>query len=264
VGSYPIKFYFKLFFLHIKQNGIIWTLCFSIRHFLHGALRALGNIMLGREERFNLPGANSVLENTLKWNHYRWELGENEWTQSAEWKQSIIDHVMLKNITPDRTVLEIGPGFGRWTRKLVEISKRLIVVDISEKCIEHCKKTFGENDNIEFHLNDGGSLDFVADDSVDFVWSFDVFVHVEPVDVDRYLSEFRRILKKDGQIIIHHGIIGKSDHNWRSTLTLQIFTELLQKHDFVLIDQFSSWGDSDDFKVESGDLISIFAPTEPA
>jgi ubiquinone/menaquinone biosynthesis C-methylase UbiE len=198
-----------------------------------------------------------VLENTLKWDHYRWEHGENEWTPSAQWKQSVIDHVMLKNVAPDCTVLEIGPGFGRWTRKLVEISRRLIVVDISIKCIEHCKKVFGENDNIEFHLNDGRSLEFIAADSIDFVWSFDVFVHIEPMDVDRYLSEFHRILKKDGRIIIHHGIIGKTDHNWRSTLTLQSFTTLLQKHNFTLTEQFSSWGDNNEFKVDSGDVVSI-------
>lgn len=258
MGSYPAKFYFKLFSLHVKQNGVLWTLCFSVRHFLSEGLRFLGNIMRRREERFNLPGTNSVLENTLKWNHYRWEHGENEWTPSAQWKDSVIDHVMLKNIIPERTVLEIGPGFGRWTRKLVEISRRLIVVDIAERCIEHCKKIFGDNDNIEFHLNDGGSLDFIAADSIDFVWSFDVFVHIEPVDIERYLSEFQRILKKDGQIIIHHGIIGKTDHNWRSTLTLQIFTALLRKHNFTPTEQFSSWGDDDEFKVDSGDVVSIF------
>ena len=33
MGSYPINFYFKLFALHVRQNGIVWTLCFSVRHF---------------------------------------------------------------------------------------------------------------------------------------------------------------------------------------------------------------------------------------
>ena len=257
--SYPIKFYFKLFALHVRLNGIRWTSCFSARHFLSESLRFLENSMQNLERRFNLPGSNSVQENTLKWNNYRWEQGEDEWTISAEWKQSIIDHVILKYVDSGGNVLEVGPGFGRWTRKLVELSERLIVVDISEKCIDHCKKLFGGNTNIEFHLNDGGSLDFIIDDSVDFIWSFDVFVHIEPVDIERYLKEFRRILKKNGRVIIHHGIVGKTAHNWRSTLTLQIFTALLQKYNFSLTDQFSSWGEDDAFKVESGDVISIFS-----
>ena len=258
MGSYPVKFYFKLFALQLRQNGFLWTLCFSIRHFLNEALRPLQKYMQSLERRSNLPGSNSVLENTLKWNNYRWERGEDEWTPSAEWKQSVIDHVMVKHVAAGAHVLEIGPGFGRLTRKLVALSERLIVVDISEKCIEHCKTLFSKNTNVEYHLNDGGSLDFIADDSIDFIWSFDVFVHIEPVDIGRYLKEFQRILKNSGQVIIHHGIIGKTDHNWRSTLTLQIFSALLQKYEFSLTKQFSSWGENDAFKVESGDVISIF------
>ena len=258
MGSYPINFYFKLFALHVRQNGIVWTLCFSVRHFLNETLRFLQKSMQTLEQRSNLPGSNSVLENTLKWNNYRWERGEDEWTLSAEWKQSVIDHVMIKNVEAGGHVLEIGPGFGRWTRALVALSERLIIVDLSEKCIAHCKKLFSNNSNVEYYLNDGGSLDFIADDSIDFIWSFDVFVHIEPVDIERYLEEFQRILKKSGRVIIHHGIIGKTDHNWRSTLTLQIFSALLQQYGFSLTEQFSSWGDDDAFKVESGDVISIF------
>ncbi len=261
MGSYPIKFYFKLFALHVRLNGILWTLCFSVSHFLNESRRSLEKTMHGLEKRFNLPGSNSVRENTLKWNHYRWERGEEEWTPSAEWKQSVIDHVMLKHVQAGSSVLEISPGFGRWTRQLVALAEHLTVVDISEKCIAHCKKLFGENTNVDFHINDGGSLDFIANNSIDFIWSFDVFVHIEPVDVERYLKEFQRILKRSGRIIIHHGIIGKTDHNWRSTLTLQIFSALLQKYDFSLSEQFSTWGEDAAFKIESGDVISIFHPS---
>jgi ubiquinone/menaquinone biosynthesis C-methylase UbiE len=221
-------------------------------------LRVIENISRGLEKKFDLPGSNSVMENTLKWNHYRWESGEHEWTPSGRWKQSVIDCIMLKNISPMHDVLEIGPGFGRWTRKLIEISRHLIVVDVSEKCIEHCQNLFSGNDNVEFHVNDGRSLEFIRDNSIDFIWSFDVFVHIEPPDIERYLHEFRRILKDDGLVIMHHGIIGKTDFSWRSSLTLQMFSELLQKFEFTLVKQFSSWGENGEFNVAASDLISIF------
>ena len=155
-------------------------------------------------------------------------------------------------------VLEIGPGFGRWTRTLTEISTSVLVVDVAEKCIDHCRDLFGDKDNISFHVNDGRSLNFAADNSVDYVWSFDVFVHIEPEDIDSYFQEFRRVLKRDGLAVIHHGIIGNTNFGWRSSLTLQVFTELLKKHDFALIDQFNAWGDEDQFSVSSSDVISIF------
>jgi len=258
LGAYPPIFYFKLFHLHRKINGLRWTLYFSVRHVLVELLRIIGNAMQRLEEKYNLPGSNSVLENELKWNHYSWALGEDEWTKSERWKNSVIEFVMLENIPPDHVVLEIGPGFGRWTRKLVEISHHLIVVDVTEKCIAHCKSLFAGKNNVEFHVNDGRSLDVVADDSIDFVWSYDVFVHIEPPDIEHYLREFRRILKNDGLAVIHHGVVGKADLSWRSSLTLQIFSDLLEKFEFTLLKQFDSWGENDEFRVASSDVISIF------
>jgi len=258
LGKYPIKFYFKLFFLHLRINGLRWTLCFTARHVLAGSLRRVEKISHRLEKKYALPGSNSVMENALKWNHYSWKRGEEEWTKSEQWKDSVIEHVMLESIPPDCVVLEIGPGFGRWTRKLIEISRHLVVVDVAEKCITHCKKVFGDKDNVEFHVNDGRSLAFVDDDSIDYVWSFDVLVHIEPKDVDHYLQEFQRILKEDGVVILHHGAVGKTDFGWRSSLTLQIFSDFLERSKFKLVRQFNSWGDNDEFSVASSDTISIF------
>ncbi|MDH3350809.1 MAG: class I SAM-dependent methyltransferase [Gammaproteobacteria bacterium] len=258
MGNYPPKFYFRLFKLHLKINGLRWTLYFSIRHFLVELLRFIEKRTRRLEKKYDLPGSNSVMENALKWNHYRWARGEDEWNQSIEWKTSVIEDVMLKNILPDRVVLEIGPGYGRWTRKLIEISDRLIVVDVTDKCITHCIDEFGDNTNVEFHVNDGRSLPFISDRSVDFVWSFDVFVHIEPPDIECYLQEFRRILKPGGLVIIHHGVIGKTDFGWRSSLTLQVFSDLLEKHDFTLVEQFNSWGENNEYALAGSDMISIF------
>lgn len=258
MSKYPPSFYIKLFRLHLRINGLRWTLLFCIKHVLVESLRLVEKGSTSLERRLSLPGSHSVEENALKWNHYRWERGEEEWTSSDEWKQSVIDTVMLGNVRPDSVVLEIGPGFGRWTRKLTEISSRVIVVDVAEKCIDHCRQVFGARDNIEFHVNDGRSLAFAADDSIDHIWSFDVFVHIEPEDIDAYLQEFRRVLKPGGTAIIHHGIIGKTVFEWRSSLTLQVFSELLAKHDFELSQQFSAWGEDDRFSVAASDMISIF------
>lgn len=259
MSKYPAGFYFKLFRLHLKINGLRWTLLFSIKHFLVESLRIVERLLGRLETKLSLPGSHSVEENALKWNNYRWERGENEWTSSAQWKQSVIDHIMLGNIRPNSVVVEIGPGYGRWTRKLIEISSRVMVVDVAEKCINHCREVFGANDNVEFHVNDGRSLAFAEDESVDFIWSFDVFVHIEPEDIEAYMREFRRVLKPDGVAILHHGIIGKTVFEWRSSLTLQVFAEILKRHDFTLLEQFSAWGDSRQFRVAASDVVSVIS-----
>lgn len=258
MSNYPLAFYVRLFRLHLTINGLRWTICFSVRHALTEALRFIEGIMRRLETRLGLPGSNSVEENALKWNHYRWKKGENEWTSSEQWKQSVIDYVVVKNIPAGHAVLEIGPGFGRWTRKLIELSGRMIAVDVSEKCVAYCQETFADSDNAEFHLNDGRSLDFISDESIDYVWSFDVFVHIEPPYIAHYLAEFQRVLRADGVVIIHHGAIGRTDLNWRSSLTLPKFAELLEDYKFTLVEQFNSWGVNGEFKVAAGDLISIF------
>ena len=61
---------------------------------------------------------NSAVENRDRWERWDWtSLGE-EWSASPEWKQGLVDDVLLPNIPPGGTVLEIGPGGGRWSEVL--------------------------------------------------------------------------------------------------------------------------------------------------
>ncbi|MBW2334648.1 MAG: class I SAM-dependent methyltransferase, partial [Deltaproteobacteria bacterium] len=171
--------------------------------------------------------------------------------------------VMLKYIEPGKTVLEIGPGAGRWTVVLQGIAKHLILVDLSQKCINLCKKRFAECDNIEFYVNDGSSLGFIPDETVDYVWSFDVFVHINPRETDIYLTELSRVLTKGGRGIIHHAKEGGRHGAWRSRMTSALFCELLEKHGLTLVAQFDSWGDVERDHVGFYDAITVFEKCVP-
>ena len=48
----------------------------------------------------------------------------------------------------------------------------------------------------------------IADKSIDFVFSFDVFVHIKRDVVEEYLREFHRTLKIGGRGFIHHSNLG--------------------------------------------------------
>lgn len=109
---------------------------------------------------------------------------------------------------PTGTILEIAPGYGRWTQYLKDLCDRLIIVDLAENCIEHCRRRFSTASNIEYHVNDGRSLDAVPDRSLDFVFSFDSLVHVETDVLAAYLEQLRRKLKPDGVGFFHHSNIG--------------------------------------------------------
>jgi ubiquinone/menaquinone biosynthesis C-methylase UbiE len=87
--------------------------------------------------------------------------------------------------------------------------KRLIIVDLSPRCIETCARRFRDSAHIEYCVNDGMSLAVTGDQSVDFVFSFDSLVHAEMDVIVAYLREIKRILRPAGAAVIHHSNLGQ-------------------------------------------------------
>jgi ubiquinone/menaquinone biosynthesis C-methylase UbiE len=248
---------------HLSANGLRWTYCFLLHGFLKRVLKLIGIRLKKLEMKYKLPGDNTLFRNYTAWQNWNWEKKGEEWTVTEEWKRVLINDVLLKNIEAGKTILEIGPGAGRWTETLQKIAKCLIIVDLSDKCIELCKKRFSNCSNIEFFVNDGNSLNFIKNDEVDFIWSFDVFVHINAWDTEKYITEFNRILKKGGRGIVHHPREGRlydrEVDGWRSNTSAQLFSQMLERNGLTLIKQFDSWGDRGQFDVKHfNDIITVF------
>jgi ubiquinone/menaquinone biosynthesis C-methylase UbiE len=248
----------------LAENGLRWTLYAALLGGFRKAGRAIYERMVRLERKQHLSGWNPVAVNYQVWQDWDWSnLGE-EWTPSEEWKRSLIDEVMNKYLQPRSTILEIGPGAGRWTEALQRMASRLIVVDLSDRCIELCRRRFAGVANIEFHVNDGKTLAAVASGSVEGVWSFDVFVHIAPPDIRSYIAEIGRVLGPGGIGVIHHAAAGRENDaaaiNWRSTMTGALFAEMLREQNLSLITQFDSWGsDGSRFEVpQRGDVVTVF------
>jgi SAM-dependent methyltransferase len=209
----------------------------------------------GRARAFD----NSIDQNREQWADWDWSRGGEEWTVSAEWKQALVDEILLRYIQPGKTVLEIGPGAGRWTEALQRISERVIVVDLTEQAIDVCRSRFASSQNIEYHVNDGRSLPFQPNTSLDYVWSFDVFVHISPPDIDSYLGEFARALRPRGVGVIHHAREGGRHGGLRSAVTAESFAALVEGHGMKVLAQIDSWGPNGQFDLSSHkDIITVF------
>lgn len=140
-----------------------------------------------------------------------WSRNGDEWSDwwggtEAMWFGALLPRIHAH--LPAGTILEIAPGHGRWTQYLKERCEKLVAVDLSPNCIEACRRRFADSDNIELHVNDGRTLDAVADASIDFAFSFDSLVHVEADVIESYLAELRRVLTAEGVAFIHHSNIG--------------------------------------------------------
>lgn len=119
-----------------------------------------------------------------------------------QWRWSLLPRIDA--FIPASTILEIAPGFGRWTEYLQHYCDRLIGVDLNANCITACKERFAGKKNLEFFQNDGSSLSMVEDAKVDFAFSFDSLVHADQDTLDSYIKEFSRILSPEGVAVIHH------------------------------------------------------------
>jgi SAM-dependent methyltransferase len=152
-------------------------------------------------------------ENLQAWNRsYDWSHEGEEWSAAwggskSQWFGSILPRIHA--FLPAHTILEIAPGFGRWTNYLRAHAERLIVVDLSQACIHACQQRFGDDPRITCHVNDGRSLDMISDHSVDFVFSFDSLVHADADVLREYLIQIARKLKPGGSGFIHHSNLGE-------------------------------------------------------
>jgi ubiquinone/menaquinone biosynthesis C-methylase UbiE len=241
-----------------------------LRHALRRAGWAIEDRRLVAEQRRgHLGGAhrrwsgNSAGSNRDWWDRYDWSGGGEEWSESAEWKQALVDDVLLALIPAGVAVLEIGPGAGRWSQVLAARSSRLVLVDVSEEALRRCRERLSEFANVSYVHGPGSELPGIAEASIDAVWSFDVFVHIAPLDFVAYVDEIARVLRPGGVAVIHHSD-GRnqgrllSRHGWRSPMSRELFAALAPARGLIVTRQFSSWGERGEFDLGAfGDAITV-------
>jgi len=226
----------------------------------------------------------SIEWNKKLWNDdFPWPKNGDEWDNQAgfcnqpyeKWKNSIAENFILNNINEESVVLEIAPGHGRWTEFILKKVKKIILVELSQERIKYCKKIFDNSKNIDYFMNNGKDLFFIADNSIDFIFSYDSFVHIEKDAIACYFKEFSRILKKEGIAIIHHagrndlflkfkfiknfGDSGKKIYNYltikkydniaghRADVSKEGIKKAAEKYNLKVIFQINYWGENKEF-----------------
>lgn len=104
-------------------------------------------------------------------------------------------------------VLEIGAGGGRWTQYFQRAGE-LIIVEFNPESFASLRGRFPD---LRFtpYQTQGYEMSGVANASVDLVFTFDVFVHLEPEGIGAYLIEIERVLKSGGVAVVHYGEVLK-------------------------------------------------------
>lgn len=133
---------------------------------------------------------------------YGYQWGDPE---AAAYSGSVLKSDFIDPFPPDgEVIVEIGPGGGRFTQYLLNAS-RLYLVDYNARMFEVIKHRFTppEIDKCTFIHSAGSDLDGVPDSTVDKVFTFDCFVHLEPNLIEGYVAEIARVLKHNGMAVLH-------------------------------------------------------------
>jgi SAM-dependent methyltransferase len=234
----------RLLGLTLKENGPLLTCLLGVYYLGSSVANGAFHWMQRLRKSRGLPGINSRSLNAEIWNHWDWQGGGDEWTPSPEWKTSLVERVLKPRVPEGAAVVEIGPGAGRWTEHLIPRASSYAGIDISQTCVALCADKFA-SDKVKaaFRVNAGNDLPGVQDGSVDVIWSFDVFVHINLEDVAAYLDEFKRVLKPGGRAIIHHGTTAGHGGGWRSDVTTAELNRLIEGRGLTVLEQFTEWED---------------------
>lgn len=194
--------------------------------------------------------------NAATWNRdYDWSSAGEEWSQvwggsESQWFGCIFSR--LGRYLPVPTILEIAPGYGRWTRFLLRHCDRFIGVDLSDSCVGFCQKRFSYRPRAEFHVNDGTSLSAAADGTVDLVFSFDSLVHAEDDIVAAYVGQIARKLTPNGLGFLHHSNLGAcapwtgNPHQRAKSMTADKFAGFCASAGLACISQeLVNWGQNE-------------------
>lgn len=237
---------------------------------------------------------------SVEWNRRTWDR-EHTWAEAGDewngmaaacgqpyeaWKNALIETFLEPYVTASTDALEVAPGYGRWTQQLVERARGVTMVDLSPTCLDACRERFGDGPGLTYVLTDGASLPGVPDASVDFVWSFDSFVHMELPVVTAYVQEIARVLRPGGHVVLHHaGKVGVPrtlatvtsrlgrpgrvaqrvltqqrlhDSGRRADVTARDVSRGLRANGLDVVRQTSAWGDVGQYTVDKyRDVITV-------
>ena len=173
-----------------------------------------------------------IAENRGVWDwSYSWRDGGKEWSRDwgavpVQWCGTILPRI--HSFLLAGTILEIGCGYGRWTRYLEHWCERLVAVDLSEDAIEAYRRRFGDVSHASFHRNDSRSLDMIEEASVDLILRFDAPPFVDARPRAAYLANLPRVLGREGAALLYHSDLGAYRHWNRLPRTILSLRGLLR------------------------------------
>ena len=107
---------------------------------------------------------------------------------------------LQKVLTPNSNVLEVGCGNGRSISDVLTVTPNVIGIDNDDRAVNEAKTNFSKESGVKIIKADATELPF-GDKSFDFVICMTTFANFADKKFT-ILEEMKRVLKKEGKIII--------------------------------------------------------------
>ena len=139
----------------------------------------------------------------------------------------------VKNLVKDKYVCDIACGEGYGSALISSVAKAVVGVDIDKETVQSAKKKYQAFSNLKFVTNNALQTQF-KNDEFDVVVSFETLEHL--VEHNELLTEFKRILKPNGLLIIStpdknaHSDSDVENHYHEKELTLKEFDDLMNRY----------------------------------
>lgn len=138
-------------------------------------------------------------------------------TLGHEWGGAEFASLVIDSVPPElldgRDVVELGCGGGRFSRQLAPRVKSLVCADISPKMLELTRaevRSAAPGAEVSFQLLDGADFAGLPARGTDFVFSYDVQLHLQPQNIFSYMLDARRILRPGGHFMLHQIDLARS------------------------------------------------------
>lgn len=129
------------------------------------------------------------------------DIGDSDWRDDPL-PIALRDHY-LPHITPDATVLELGPGTGRLTRHIISRCRQMILLDRSQLACKFLESYLRGKGRYQIHRVNGPLLTMVGNATAEVVFANGVFEHLDPEESLWSLREFYRVLKPGGVAVFN-------------------------------------------------------------
>ncbi|GLX70456.1 class I SAM-dependent methyltransferase [Paenibacillus glycanilyticus] len=134
---------------------------------------------------------------------------------------------LLPEDLTDMTVLDAGCAAGWYTAQLLERGAAVTAIDLSQAMVAACRRRVGNQANVMVH-DLSQPLPF-EDESFDLIVSSLTLHYIE--DWDSVLTEFRRVLKPNGQLLfsVHHPFMVYQQFDQQDYFARELLTDIWNK-----------------------------------